>query len=507
MFGRKTTKTTPTAAPEPPFVRESAQPFWFRRAVGFTIKARIGEPERCVIKRKRHGGERESTLDRALLRRWMAMDQFREWPAEPEVLRALEANDLVYYARSAGGRATSGAPLLTGPEANARIALRDGVGLTLAIGDGDEIVPWVFMPRRGALADKRLHGVRLSSLERGAEAYSLDLYGTDAEVRALRELLPLLDGTRTWRELQTTPVAGAILEWLDDSGLLDDAPPAPLEMPRDSLAWLGHACVLVQLGATRLLVDPLCIRRHLPPKPYQETPFDWRRLPRPDALLITHADNDHLNPSTLLRLPRELPVFIAAPVAPKPYQVDAAEVLRFLGFTRITELQPWQRVNVGDAAIVATPFEGEDWGLPLAKTTFALQGQRTVYLGADSHNSARALAEIRERVGPVDFACLGVSGCEEPLVAPPGFGYGEFYALWLPRDRRNEWLVHTDGPSHAAEAARALGAKRAFGYAAGGGSFMDMAHSDSGSHAALAELLDGSGSEAVALGLGEPHGL
>ena len=38
------------------------------------------------------------------------------------------------------------------------------------------------------------------------------------------------------------------------------------------------------------------------------------------------------------------------------------------------------------------------------------------------------------------MALLGVTGAEESLVMPPGFGYGNFYAKWIPPERRNEWM-------------------------------------------------------------------
>ena len=47
----------------------------------------------------------------------------------------------------------------------------------------------------------------------------------------------------------------------------------------------------------------------------------------------------------------------------------------------------------------------------------------------------------------------------------------------------------TDGPKEAVKLAVALGAKRSFGYAAGGGAYSETAYSDEGDHETFARLL------------------
>ena len=78
----------------PPYLSESH--VWFRRALGFTVKATIDEPEQARVIVKRHGGDRETTLAREDLRRLMALDRFREWPADKAWLAVREANEITW---------------------------------------------------------------------------------------------------------------------------------------------------------------------------------------------------------------------------------------------------------------------------------------------------------------------------------------------------------------------------------------------------------------------------
>jgi L-ascorbate metabolism protein UlaG (beta-lactamase superfamily) len=204
-------------------------------------------------------------------------------------------------------------------------------------------------------------------------------------------------------------------------------------------------------------------------------------------------------------LPRETPVFITEAPVKRAHQVDMEAVLAVLGFERVTALPEWGRARVGDVACIAAPFHGEDWGLPLAKCTWLVAApEATIYFSADSAFMPEVYRRIRAE-HTVDLALLGVTGNEEAHVAPAGFGYGELYEGWIPDEKRNEWIVHTAGPVESAEAARLLGARRAFGYAAAGTTYQQVAYFDRGTHADLAAALAGGPCEPVTLALGLPY--
>ena len=444
---------------------------FYRRAVGFDIRVDTRRRDEVLVGAEGHGA---APLARTRLREWMALDHFVENPLPAHVLSQLDARDLIYHSEDPAPHLTTGAPL---KERTGNVALRGNVKVVPLI--GEDLQPLPFMPRRGSLPTA-LTGLRFYSLEMETHAYSVTISG---EIAALRALLPQLTGMSTWEALAE---AHALLEWLDDCALLTSTPP-PRHNEGD-LTWLGHAAVLAHLGDASVLVDPMFAPT---PEPRRGVAMpDWRTLPPLDAIAITHADHDHLHPSSLLLLPPQTPVFFPA-AALQPYQVDAEALLALLGFTDVTRVQPWQTITLRDTQLTATPFTGENWGLALAQTTYVVAGPRgAIYLAADSRLDATALERIAaEHV--IDFAFLGVTGSAEPLAASARYGYGHFYKAFLDRAQRNAWTIHTAGPEESARAAALLKAKRVFGYAAGGGTFTKLAFSDRGTHAQLATRLAG----------------
>jgi L-ascorbate metabolism protein UlaG (beta-lactamase superfamily) len=242
-----------------------------------------------------------------------------------------------------------------------------------------------------------------------------------------------------------------------------------------------------------------------PARPWQPPLPDPRALPAPAAVAITHADHDHCHPGSLLRLPPAVPIIVPAVAQTQPFQVDLEALLALLGFTDVRALAPWQAATFADVTLTAAPFVGEDWGLPLQQATYVVSGPAgAAYLAADSLGVPETAQALRQKFA-LDVALLGVSGCAENARCVPQLGYGHFYAGEIPEARRNQWLEHTATPAAAAQTARLLGARQVFGYAAGGGPFIELAFSDRGSHDELTALLVAPGDPTpVALPLGVP---
>lgn len=469
----------------------------FRRAEGLVLIVRPcrGLSEVDVIARRQKRDTRLTlSMDDARLiarlGRWSSAD---EVGAAPERLAALVEKDCLFWSPERPERDLGGAPLAS---LEGRLALRDNVQPVPVVAGRvqlkRELLPFPEMLRRGS-EPVEVAGTAFVSVEWDQDIGSVAFACCPKHGRAVVEVAVALDGTRTADAIAPRVNDGdhddkrAILTAMNDLGLLERHEPRRWDN-RPSVTWMGHAGVLYEAAGRRILVDTIAFPRSRPTR-HATAPFDLRDLGTLDAVVITHGDNDHFHPGLLHRLPRATPVVIPATRDPQPYQVDMRRVLDLLGFERIVEVDEWQRLAFGDVTVVAAPFRGEDWGLALACRSYLIASpELTIYLNADSTSTPEAEARIAAE-HRVDVAFLGVTGAEESYVMPPGFGYGNFYSDWVPRERHNQWVRMCNGPRESAAVAMRLGARYAFGYAAGGAPGYGLMYCDRGSHAELAREL------------------
>jgi L-ascorbate metabolism protein UlaG (beta-lactamase superfamily) len=507
---------------------------WYRRAVGLEIRARpeetwteveIGRLDAPDRRRARIDLD-EAALVAGLVRFEHAESIEAAHRIRPADLWRLVERDLLFFATTDPKAPLAGTPnVLSSLPERGRVARARSVWPTVAVETLVQIAPMPFMPRAADLERAELAGVRFASLERGFEVLGVTITGATKTGRVLRRLIPLLDGRCTPDEILREigvgdrDYASKMLVLLDRLALLEAraAPPDPagaLESPaRAQVTFLGHAAALVQTAGKSILVDPLFFsasdppaRDEAPPNPPKPDP---RALPAIDAVLITHGDNDHLNANTLLQIPTSTPIYIPRiGERPPPFQVDMRRMLEVLGFARVIELETWAGVAIGDVVVTACPFVGESWDLPLAKSTYLVESDEAAfYFAADSAPMDDVHAQIAARARrTVDLAFMGVSGCAETFVMPDGFGYGNFYRDWVPRVRHNEWVKHCAGPEDAARSLAILRPRFAFGYAAGGASWIRTEYSDTGDHDQMAAAIRrmGLATKPVALPIGRP---
>jgi L-ascorbate metabolism protein UlaG (beta-lactamase superfamily) len=135
-----------------------------------------------------------------------------------------------------------------------------------------------------------------------------------------------------------------------------------------TLAWLGHATVLINFFGIWILTDPaLCARIGIRvgpvtfgPKRYVEPALRTREIPPLDFILLTHAHMDHLDLGTLRRLPRSATVVTAA---------ATADLVEPIGFRDVIEMG-W-----GDSRQFETPggdlsidaFRVQHWGARIGR--------------------------------------------------------------------------------------------------------------------------------------------
>lgn len=504
------TKSAPTPSFDPSKLH-------YRRAVGLEVTVRPQQSWRRFDLTDASGRRHELSGAEALslfsLTEWKTAE---ELGVSPKVAWSWVEKGLVYFSEKAEEVCLTGRRgALQGGQAVAR---RRAVLVTPAVETPVEIAPMPFMPRGRDLLVASQVGARFASRERGEEVFALNVLGDARLSNLLAELLPRLDGRGTSAELtqHAKAEAASLLELLDACGFLEPVPDglaqrrSALETPAGAqVTWLGHAGVLLQSPRTSVLVDPVFFSESDPPERFRShTPFDERALPKLDAVFITHGDNDHLNPSSLALLSRELPVFIPKGADPyPPFQVDMRGILHVLGFRNVRELEIWETVQVGDLTVTACPFEGEDWGLELAQATYLVEGpEASAFLSADSLRMPETYEWLAARPHRVDLALLGVSGSAESHAMPAAFGYGNFYQDFISPARHQEWVQHCAGPKEAAENAALFNPRAAFGYAAGGASFIKTAYSDRGDHESFARELERVAPEvkAVSLPLGSP---
>ena len=261
-------------------------------------------------------------------------------------------------------------------------------------------------------------------------------------------------------------------------------PPARIDEGAMAATFIGHASFLLQIGALRVLVDPIFSDRCSPvswagPRRVRPPGIAFAELPPIDLLLVSHNHYDHMDLPTLRALARRDDPAVVTPLR-------NAAPLRQAGLKRIEELDWWGETRVGAVRITATPARHFSARTPFDRNRalwsgFMLEaGGRRLLFAGDS-GAGPHWAQIGERLGAPDLALLPI---------------GAYAPRWFMAP------VHMD-PADAVRAHLALGARRSIGMHFGTFQLTDEAMDDPPRELAIAARAQGVADAFTVLGEGE----
>ncbi|MCR5803084.1 MAG: MBL fold metallo-hydrolase [Clostridia bacterium] len=141
--------------------------------------------------------------------------------------------------------------------------------------------------------------------------------------------------------------------------MIASSDPSLIENPEDgdlTFTWIGHSSFLLQMGETKILVDPVMSDRSSPvgfagPKRFSELPWTTDELPEIDVLFISHDHYDHLDYQTIKAIKDKVGKVIV------PLGVDT--ILKGWGVDegKITALNWWESVTIDGITYTLTPSQ------------------------------------------------------------------------------------------------------------------------------------------------------
>jgi L-ascorbate metabolism protein UlaG (beta-lactamase superfamily) len=167
----------------------------------------------------------------------------------------------------------------------------------------------------------------------------------------------------------------------------------------DSVTYVGHATVLLELDGTRLLTDPVLGKRVGPLVRHGALPAP-KMTERLDAVLLSHLHRDHADLASLRRLDPGTRLLVPP---------GCRDFVERRGFGAVTELAPGESAAVGDLTVTAVDADHDGGRRRFAPEPraigFLVAGRRRIYFAGDTD-----YFPAMEGLGPLDLALLPIWG-------------------------------------------------------------------------------------------------
>ncbi len=178
----------------------------------------------------------------------------------------------------------------------------------------------------------------------------------------------------------------------------------------DYLAWIGHATFIIKLGDNVIITDPIFSKNAGPlflgSYRYVKPAIPLNKIPKTDALLLTHSHYDHLDTRTLSNFPHKKTKAIV------PLKLDKFFSSR--GFDNIKELDWYQSTMINNEIKITlvpavhwskrTPFNTNEtlWG------SFLIEYKDKKILFACDTGIGNVYKKIGEKFGPIDMLFINI---------------------------------------------------------------------------------------------------
>ncbi|YCO01228.1 MBL fold metallo-hydrolase [Vibrio sp. VNB-15] len=191
--------------------------------------------------------------------------------------------------------------------------------------------------------------------------------------------------------------------------------PAQFEQRQQAMrvTWLGHSTLFIEVDGIRILTDPVFdyaspliakawFERNIPNTEVRDC------LPIPDIILISHDHYDHLEASTIRCYSDKSVTFYV------PLGVGKHLIRWGVRPDNVVEFDWWDSVHYANVELICTPANHNSGRSYLDKNStlwasWVVKGQQeTLYFSGDSAYDSH-FAEIAQRCGPIDIACLEVA--------------------------------------------------------------------------------------------------